>query len=304
MEFEYNFSHTAQGFRGSHLFTAKRPDGISYRILFLGDSFTYGQGSEDSEIFVEIIRANIENSEIINSGTNGYGHRQELAVLDTLGEVVEPDLVIQMFFWNDVEDNVKRSVPEFALSETGNLMRKDIQVPADYDPLALRQATEISQASESNVWESKVWRKTYIYKLFKEGARGFRHRAFGGRKRSIQTAEQSDEAWAVTLELLKLTKKKADDIGAKFLLVSIPDYERVTPNGALKSQLPINIETEERLSALTEELGINYFDLLPAMRERQSATDTPLYFITDRHLTPEGNAAVAEILTPVIRSFL
>ena len=47
MEVDYDFNHTLQGLRGSTLFSAIRPEAVEKRILFLGDSFTYGIGSGD-----------------------------------------------------------------------------------------------------------------------------------------------------------------------------------------------------------------------------------------------------------------
>lgn len=294
-EFDYGFSHTSQGLRGSTVFSASVPAGIENRILFLGDSFTYGNGSNNDEIFVELINARMPNTEVINTGANGYGQRQQLAILDTLGEALKPDLVVLMFFWNDLEDNIKKSSPNFQVGEDGRVMRTDIQVPDDFDPLVERTDNYTPKSHE------RPLRRTYLYKLFKEGARGFRHRLFGSKKRIIQDTEQKENAWKATADFLRLIQLRSAEIGTELIVVSIPDYQLIDPSeGHLKGQKRINIEIEDALREVCDEFRIDYLDLLPELRIRRANTDSPLYYAIDRHWTPDGNAAVANILLPVI----
>ena len=116
---------------------------------------------------------------MVNTGVSGYGQRQQLAILDTLGAAVQPDLVVLMFFWTDVEDNFRYKAPAFSTVANGSLIRTDMSVPDDFDPLAQRQP------EKEVIPQEYSWRKTYLYKLFKEGVRGFRHRVFGIRERRI-----------------------------------------------------------------------------------------------------------------------
>ncbi len=298
MEFDYDFHHTAQGLRGVELFTAGRPATIPHRVLFLGDSFTYGNGSPDNETFVARIDASLADTQVINTGANGYGQRQQLAILDTLGAALSPDLVIVMFFWNDVEDNFTASAPDFSVSEDGAATRTDLVVPATFDPLAHRMDSYRVDTNE------RWLRRTFLYKLIKEGARGFRHRWFGGRERQIRTTQQRTAAWAVTENLLHLMHLRSREIGATLVIVSIPDYERVDPAGRLKGQRPINIDIEQELRDVCLRLDIPYLDLLPELKVRQAAATEPFYYQTDRHFTPLGNVAVADLLTPAIESWL
>lgn len=299
MEYDYTFSHTLQGLRGGKLFSTAPPVTSLKRILFLGDSFTYGIGSGDDEIFFERINNALPAVEAINTGANGYGQRQQLAILDTLGASLKPDLVIIMFFWNDIEDNLNEDMPSFSIDNDGNLIRTDISIPDDFDPLALRKLKTEEEARES--W----FRRTYLYKLFKEGIRGFRHSLFGVRERKIQTMNQKNIGWDKTYELLQMMQQRCREIGARMIIASIPDYELVSPDqGALKGQDMLNIAVETKLLELTAKLQIPYLDLLPELKTRQAGLSTPLYYHTDRHLTPAGNNEVAEILLPFIKTNL
>jgi lysophospholipase L1-like esterase len=295
MEFDYEFTNTSQGFRGDTLFSSSRPENIQNRILFLGDSFTWGSGSANDKAFVERIYSRIPHTEVINSGVNGYGQRQELARLDVLGPALKPDLVVLMFFWNDIEDNIKVSSPNFSVAIDGRVIRTDLSIPEDFDPLLSRYAAEPIDKTEE-----KVWRKTFLYKLFKEGARAFRHRLFGIVGGFIKNEEQRENAWKVTSELLRLIKLRSEEIGATLLVVSIPDYELVSPDGKLKGQEAVKIEIEDRIRQELDALQIEYFDLLPELKLRQEASRGPLYYLTDRHLTPDGNEVVADVLRPIL----
>ncbi len=299
MEYNYAFRHTRQGLRGGELFNRAKPSGIQSRLLFLGDSFTYGNGSANDEIFVARLASAWTGTQVINAGTNGYGQAQQMAVLDTLGAALAPDLTIVMFFWNDLEDNMKKGIPQFALAEDGSVTRVDIIVPDDFDPLTTR--TPAPPETNDN---GRPLRRAYLYKLFKEGAKGLRRKWFGSRLRTIQTPEQLAAAWEAAHDYLALINTRTREIGSKLIIVSIPDYGLVDPAMNLKGQLKINIEIEQQLAKTCSELGIAYIDLLPELRQRQVSSEQPLYYYADRHLTPAGNAAVAQTMQTVLAPYL
>jgi lysophospholipase L1-like esterase len=292
IEYDYEFSHSRQGLRANKLYTSSRPTDTKRRVLFLGDSFTYGVGVGDDAGFIGLLNQQYGDTEFINTGANGYGQRQQLAILQTLGAKLQPDVTVVMFFWNDLEDNLNPEAATFELDDAGQVVRTDRVVPADFDPLALRDAAPPSHGKN----DSRIWRRTWLYKLFKEGARGFRHRWFGGRPRTIRNAEQAALAWRTTESLLELMRIQSAAIGTQLIVVSIPDYDRVDARYQLKSQLPVNVEIEHELAEVCARLGITYVDLLPDLIAASSISTEPLYYATDRHLTPAGHMAVAKLL--------
>lgn len=299
-EYQHTFGHSAQGLRATPMLRAERRPGIRARVLFLGDSFTYGLGSADEETFVGRLAAAWPDVEVVNAGCNGYGQRQELAVLDTLGAALRPDLTVLMFFWNDVEDNIKRPAPAFARSAGGKVVRTDLQVPADFDPLAPRQAAPQSLLAERRPF----WTLGYLRELIREVKAGLRGGLLGGARRKIQTAAERDAAWPVTTELLGLLKARAAQIGTQLVIVSIPDYNQVDPAAAYRGIEPVNYDIESELARVTRDLGIPYIDPLPEMRARFRAGGDAWYYARDRHLTPAGNAVLADILKPRLAPLL
>jgi hypothetical protein len=72
-DYWYELSHSEQGLRGTGLVAAQRPAGIKNRVLMLGDSVLYGLGASDAEVITEILKQKLPTTEIVNTGTPGYG---------------------------------------------------------------------------------------------------------------------------------------------------------------------------------------------------------------------------------------
>jgi lysophospholipase L1-like esterase len=292
-EYTHTFSHTAQGFRGG---PGIQPVDVSAhlrpRLLFLGDSFTYGLGASDDEIFVNITAKNLGDVEVLNAGVNGYGQRDQLAMLDAIGDRLQPDLVVLMFFWNDLEDNLKENRATFEVVD-GRVNRTDLEVPSTFDPLAMRSAPQLEQPSAGSPFY-------YVREMIKEGSKGFRYRYFGISERDITNEAQKAEAWAVTRELFVAIDLRVRELGSRLLVISIPDHNKVNASAVIKNIDPINYDIEGELRTTLESLGIEYIDLLEPMSAAYQATNSDLYYYADRHLTPLGNQVVANAISDVI----
>lgn len=287
-EFEYAFTHSAQGMRGPEEFTKERPPGTTMRVLVLGDSFTYGVGVADDEIFVDRLRRALPGVEFINAGCSGYGQREQLAILDQLGAALRPDLIIATFFWNDLGDNFNKDWPAFGF-DAGRVVRTDLAVPNDFDPLARRTARPIDERQRAR-------NTVYLKRLYRGALRGLRYRMFGVRTRFPTTRAERAAAWDVTRPYLAMMKARAAETGAGFLLVSIPGQDRIDPEAHIDGIEPLAVNIEETLTDVTAALDIEYWNLLEPLRAAHEVTDKRLYYFADRHLTVAGNRVVADIL--------
>ncbi len=105
------------------------------RILVLGDSFAWGYGVAQDEIFTERIEATLDDVEVINAGVSGYSTDQELLWLKHEGVKYRPDLVILLLVGNDDAMNHQRvsyfvyPKPLFKLGEAGDLELHNVPVP-------------------------------------------------------------------------------------------------------------------------------------------------------------------------------
>ncbi|MEE2888309.1 MAG: SGNH/GDSL hydrolase family protein [Planctomycetota bacterium] len=294
-EYRHSAHNTRQGLRGHRVFGRRRALDSEARVLFVGDSFTYGLGSPDAETFVERFNLAYPGVEVVNAGANGYSTRECLAVLDHLGAALVPDVSVYVFFWNDLEDNLKRTAPDFTVGEGGLVVRSDRSRPTS-DPLELRPNAVLETHSP--------FERLYLSALVREGFRGFRYNVFGVKQRAIHTEQLKAEAWRKTEELLRVMKVRSTEIGTKLVLVCLPDHNQVNEAAIIKNIEPLNFEVQAELAAICQKHQISYVDLLPGMRKMWQKGGTDFYYYADRHLTPRGNAAVAELLVAALEPLL
>jgi hypothetical protein len=119
----YWFSHNSMGFRGTKEYDTKQE---AYRVLFIGDSFTYGVGLNDDQTFPylaeNILQAKNYSVELINAGNPGVGTDYELKLIQVYGEKLRADLVVLCFDWSDFYDNAEGT--HFRVGENGELTPK------------------------------------------------------------------------------------------------------------------------------------------------------------------------------------
>jgi hypothetical protein len=105
--YTFAYNNNSLGMRGSRDYQEKKE--TEYRILMMGDSFTYGFGVNDDQTFSHQVekdlRANRLSIEVINTGNPGKGTDYALKLFETIGRTFHPDLTILCFFSNDFQDN-------------------------------------------------------------------------------------------------------------------------------------------------------------------------------------------------------
>jgi len=110
--YQWSYRINAWGFRGREISEAK-PPGVR-RVVFLGDSYTFGWGVDDPEVFPEriseILTAGQQHRlEGLNLGVPGYNTVQEAECLRSEAGRFGPDLVVLSYVMNDAEP--QRTVP-------------------------------------------------------------------------------------------------------------------------------------------------------------------------------------------------
>jgi len=100
----------SQGFRGSE-FSYEKGTGIK-RIAFLGDSFTFGEGVKDGDVFTAKIEKLLNRQggdniyQCLNFGVGGYNTRQSVLLLKNVVYKYKPDVVVLCYTLNDVEPDL------------------------------------------------------------------------------------------------------------------------------------------------------------------------------------------------------
>jgi len=94
------------GMRGESIGFERVPE--SYRVLVLGDSFTFGFGVEDDQTFPSRLAAELGGSaagiQVMNAGVPGWGTDQYLIRTRSLPRELTPDLLLIVICENDSED--------------------------------------------------------------------------------------------------------------------------------------------------------------------------------------------------------
>lgn len=91
-DFNVKIKNNDTGFRGKK-YSYQKIDEVE-RILVIGDSYVWGYGVEENDVFTAIMERELKNTEIINLGCSGYGNDQELLLLESEGMKYDSDEVI------------------------------------------------------------------------------------------------------------------------------------------------------------------------------------------------------------------
>jgi GDSL-like Lipase/Acylhydrolase family len=115
-------------------------DIASNRIMFLGDSFTWGYDAEVNERFTDLLQKELPQYGVVNAGVSGYGTDQELLLMYRLWKVVSPKVVVLTFCVdNDRDDNSsslryrQRRKPYFVRTPDGRLQARGYPLPRPED---------------------------------------------------------------------------------------------------------------------------------------------------------------------------
>ncbi len=259
-----------KGLRGPEVEYAKPPG--TRRILYLGDSVTFGFGIPDHNDVFPYLAGERMSVETVNAAVGGYSPWQEHAYLASEGFRYEPDLVVVCFVLNDVTE-------KFALQRFGGQGRG----------FQLEHSTE-----NPRLWE--LWRTSGIG----WGARALAARLrFGSDiqagaareelSRTQALVDQTDsprvqEAWGLTLESLGKIVDNCRERDVRVAIAVFPyAWQLEDPEG--------NDAPQKRLIAFGREHSVPTLDLLPVVAASEGGC-----FIDDNHLSPRGHAIVAEAL--------
>lgn len=123
------------GMRGAEVRKDKPPN--KKRILVLGDSYVWGLGVGDEEVFPRVLERGLarrdDGAEVLNAGVSGWGTDQQFLYLFSEGIDLAPDLVILAFFvHNDPINNANPFQYGMAKPHFADKRLRVIGVPVPY----------------------------------------------------------------------------------------------------------------------------------------------------------------------------
>jgi len=268
-----------QGLRGP-VRAIPKPAGVQ-RVLFLGDSVTFGFQLEDdgdtlpAQAEVSLRAKLTQDVEAINGGVGGYSPWQEVRLFVEEGLQYEPDVVVVNFVLNDVSE--KLGLSRFGGSGQGFQL-------------------EHSRAAHGIAWRSNVVRYLMKKRSQSDGA--------------AERFERNDDVVALSVGDL-LTRPDAPDVNQAWDR-TLPELARLVAHcrqrkiPMLLVGLPYTIQLkrpeldapQRRLAAFAVEHGIEFLDLAPVFRAELEHVggDLDALFLDALHLTPQGCAVAADAI--------
>jgi lysophospholipase L1-like esterase len=284
-EYAPTVTHGASGFRGGDPPAAK-PAG-RFRLVVLGDSFTYGAGVGDEETFCARLEREEPRLEVVNAGVQGYCTAQHVVALERRAAPLAPDAALVVLFWNDVQGSFEATDLGFSLGADGALRH----VPPD-------ESVPPPPPRPRSTSHRLLLRHSYLYRFTSDRLRVALTRA--GVTGRLLALEDEGPAWALHDALLGELARRARRLGIPLVVAILPDQVQVEPGARVSGLEPRHVEVQARMSASAAAHGIPLVDLLPGLVEERKAAGAPLYYAWDRHLNARGHAALARLLAPAL----
>jgi len=266
-EFEFEYKTNSQGFRdGEHSVT--KPPNV-FRILAVGDSFTWGAGAKYEETYLARLEhlLNLRESstrvEIIKAGIPRFYPTVEKMLLEHWGLKYKPDLVLAALLPNDVTDTALGIDALRPVHKGGYLVSKRSErlggfgmwcfIPSHVARLALNAYLEATDEPSVKIKPSDLMREDY--------------------------RRACNELFQAVRDMRRMSAQH----GAEFAVIHIPQAN-LSPNAG--TQLRREFEPS----------GIHYLDVQPALRAARKKSGKGLYWPRDGHCTPKGYAVIADSL--------
>ncbi|MCP4264429.1 MAG: hypothetical protein GY777_02440 [Candidatus Brocadiaceae bacterium] len=301
-----------------------------FRIITLGDSFTWGHGVNNDQIYMKVLERIDPNIETINMGGSGGDPPKSLKTYMHGGIKYEHNVVLLGFYiGNDIVARYPRdndSPPQWGFDNEGKFALIGKMKSQEAVNMIRRKSEEKFSPTRKRDFSSRIhyWfirhfqlctfidnyrdccsnmlkgssLYTRILKYFgKENKR-----AYGFLNYCRETdPEDVEYGWKLLAETLKMLKDYSEQANAKLYVVFIPHQVQISQELYYKTSRkyrynPSEFDLEKpnrKLSKLCDNIKIDYLDLLPVMRKEVSKGNK-LYFGRDVHWNADGHSFAAK----------
>jgi len=274
---------------------AKEPNEL--RVLFLGDSFTFGWGVDYENTFFARLQKLARQAypdrpvRFLNGGHGGWGTQQMLAYLEATGTGFAPDLVVLMMGPNDVEDNDQ--VALYSLQGDGSLSQKPTPINHWNNRSWLANNFPLYQWLLFNSVILQKIRPVVLHTI--QLARYYKSQFFLPPEGTIVATTSSSKAEPATI------------VGEEALTLALIDrvHQRCTENDASLFVTNVGQATNRTRHffelAETKLRNADYYNAMPEMERRTRILGMPVSHPMDPHYNVVGNALFAETLWPQLK---
>jgi hypothetical protein len=289
-EFDFHYEHNSIGFRdGEH--PVKKPDG-TFRILGLGDSFTYGIGAAFDQTYLARLEHLLNSRgpghppvEVIKAGIPRFFPEAERLLLDRHGLRFGPDLILVAFEPNDVGDTY---------------LGLDALVVGPDGQLVTRGVKGLSLQGERSL--ALLYRHSHLVRALLQRLATYRAQRPIRWPEVWQDNGLHEADWLEVERQFILMRSAIEGARSEMVLVHIPQKgpfeggrhhgDRVDEEARLWMD---RIDYPPRsLRAWAARHGVRFVDVLPALRAAPG--EAPIYWVKDGHCTGFGYSLIADAL--------
>lgn len=268
-----------------------------YRIIILGDSFTYGFFVDNEHTFPSVMQFMLQktgwDTEVVNMGIPGASIIDEISVYKKLGKHINSDWVILQFYANDIAnyDSFSENIEQEDVSSFWNrmvvlLLNKSALLEAALEWSIKHQSDQAMKTSPSEArFDSRRYeipgQYDYEKMLAEEQNATNREAQLSRGNWDTQTEHFLQQYGKLLSELNGMVKNNK----TRMAFLYVPTFFQVYSD--LYSD-----KLQQRLQLLCAQQGIPFLDATPALRLHRQK---PVFLMpVDSHLSPIGLTVLAE----------
>ncbi len=288
------------------------PDSAEGGVAILGDSYVEGVHVDDDETVAARLRAYLGRP-VLNAGITGYGTISAEAVYEKEIRPRKPSVVALFFLtFNDITDNDCR----FQRAGDGSVLKTCVDAGSEGDKI--EKGFFVKQGAIRDFFRSSCMSCRYLMQIRETLSSKFGSKASGSAARAYASyqfdiyrepaSEELDHAWQITERAIVRLRDKVEADGSKFVLLSVPDFARVSRDWKaelgkqVRDEVPVDINPEyplNRLQEIASRHSVAFLPLEHAFKEYRDrhALEYPYFsFACDGHWNPLGHDLAAQIL--------
>lgn len=271
--------HNRYGMRQNRPVFEHKPSGVT-RIAIFGDSFTENIDVDLPFSFVEVLQHlfdGIGDYEVLNFGTYSWGADQEYARYRLQGRRFDPDVVVYVFYDNDIAEMCRH--PWFEIDDAGEPVKPGFPTAPAICAVPLTCALRDAR----DRWAARRWAPREGRDLWGSPS------PWAEGEPPPRAAEWMRPSWYTERSCLQFSRPvyariarhwrdAVAESGGRLLTVMTP--ESLTSPGEL--------EGRRGVAELFRSLGVPVADLTDPFAHYAESTPTPLRFASDHHWNEEG----------------
>jgi hypothetical protein len=258
-------------------------DSSAMRILVVGDSFTFGDGNKEDDIWVRVAeralrepagRARGVGVEFVNAGIEGFDTRSELYLLKELAPKVRPAAVVLAFVANDVYTNQPATSPppKPPSGKRGGVFSLHI----------------VAWAKRMAMQNDRLYARLFLLTA---------RRAYYATAPDAHVTRQIE----ITRNLIGEMAAYCRERGIQLFVVSIPQEFAVISTAHDFHFDGVNPQViDQQLAPSARESGCVWIEALPRLAAVYRDWHRNLFYRVDGHLTPEGNRVLGELVAATL----